>query len=166
MSKGWGEVLIFFAFGPLVSLGAYYAVTGHMTFNSFVIGIPQAFLITGVLWINEFPDYEADKSVGKYNLVVRMGPEIARYLYCIIMAMSFMSIIFIVALCHISFLIMLGFISLPLAIKAMKIAWTEYLSHERIIPGQALTVQTVLIQGLLISVGLIVSKLISGYIHL
>lgn len=166
MSKGWGEVLIFFAFGPLVSLGAYYAVTGHMTFNSFVIGIPQAFLITGVLWINEFPDYEADKSAGKYNLVVRMGPEMARILYCIIMAMSFMSVIFIVAICHISFLIMLGFLSLPLAIKAMKIAWTEYQSYEKIIPGQALTVQTVIAQGLLISIGLIASKLISGYIRL
>ena len=166
MSKGWGEVLIFFAFGPLVSLGAYYAVAGHMTVNAFLIGIPQAFLITGVLWINEFPDYEADKSVGKNNLVVMMGPEIARYLYCIIMAMSFMSMIFIVAICHVSFLIMLGFISLPLAIKAMKIAWKEYLSYENIIPGQALTVQTVIAQGLLISLGLIVSKLISGYIIL
>jgi len=164
MSKGWGEILIFFAFGPLVSLGAYYAVTGHMTLNSFVIGIPQAFLITGVLWINEFPDYEADKSVGKNNLVVRMGPEIAMYLYCIIMGMSFMSLIFIAAIFHITFLILLGFLALPLAINAMKIAWKEYLSYEKIIPAQALTVQTVMAQGLLISIALIAGRFISGYI--
>jgi 1,4-dihydroxy-2-naphthoate polyprenyltransferase len=166
MSKGWGEILIFFAFGPLVSLGAYYAIIGHMNVDSFVIGIPQGFLITGVIWINEFPDYEADKSVGKNNLVVRMGPEMARYLYCLIMAMSFMSIIFIVAIWNISFFIMLGFISLPLAIKAMKIAWKEYMSYENIIPGQALTVKTVLTQGLLISLGLVISRLVSGYIKI
>ena len=166
MSRGWGEVLIFFAFGPLVSLGAYYAITGHMTFNSFLIGIPHAFLITGVLWINEFPDYEADKSVGKNNLVVRMGPELARYLYCLIMAMSFMSVIFLIALCHISFLIILAFISFPLAFMAMKIAWKEYNSYEKLIPGQALTVMTVIAQGLLISLGLVISRFLSGYIKI
>jgi 1,4-dihydroxy-2-naphthoate polyprenyltransferase len=166
MSKGWGEVLIFFAFGPLVSLGAYYAITGHMTFNSFIIGIPHAFLITGVLWINEFPDYEADKSVGKNNLVVRMGPELARYLYCLIMAMSFMSVIFLIALCHISFLIILAFISFPLAFIAMKIAWKEYNSYEKIIPGQAFTVMAVIAQGLLISLGLVISRLINGFIKI
>jgi 1,4-dihydroxy-2-naphthoate polyprenyltransferase len=166
MSKGWGEVLIFFAFGPLVSLGAYYAITGTLSLSAFVVGVPQGFLITGVIWINEFPDYEADKSVGKDNLVVRMGPEIARYLYCLIMAMSFMSIIFIVAIWHISFLMMLGFFSFPFAFKAMKIAWKEYLNYENLIPGQALTVMTVVSQGLLISLGLVASKLISGFIKI
>ena len=166
MSKGWGEVLIFFAFGPLVSLGAYYIITGLLSWKSFVIGIPQGFLITGVIWINEFPDYEADKSVGKNNLVVRMGPALARYLYCFIMAMSFMSIIFIVAIWHISFLIMLAFISFPLAFKAMKITWNEYLSYENLIPGQALTIKTLAVQGLLISLGLVISRLISGFIKI
>ena len=166
MSRGWGEVLIFFAFGPLVSLGGYYAITGHMTFNSFAVGIPHAFLITNVLWINEFPDYEADKSVGKNNLVVRLGPELARYLYCLMMVMSFMSVIFLVPICHISFLIILAFISFPLAFKAMTIVWKEYNSYEKLIPGQALTVMTVIAQGLLISLGLIISRLISGYIKI
>jgi 1,4-dihydroxy-2-naphthoate polyprenyltransferase len=166
MSKGWGEIAIFFAFGPLVSLGAYYVMTGHLSLGSFVVGIPQGFLITGVIWINEFPDYEADKSVGKRNLVVRMGPEVARYLYCFIMTMSFMSVIFIIGFFKISFLIILGFISFPLAFKAMKIAWKEYLSFEKIVPSQALTVQTVMTQGILISLGLLISKLISGYINI
>lgn len=166
MSKGWGEVLIFFAFGPLVSLGAYYAITGVLNVPSFVVGIPQGFLITGVIWINEFPDYEADKSVGKNNLVVRIGPELARYLYCFIMAMSFMSVIFIAGFFNMSKLILLAFIAFPLAFNAMKIAWKEYLSYEKLIPGQALTVQTVVTQGLLISLGLIISRLISGYIKI
>lgn len=168
MSKGWGEILIFFAFGPLVSLGAYYAVSGTMIVDSFIIGIPQGFLITGVIWINEFPDYEADKSAGKYNLIVRMGPEIARYLYCIIMAMSFMSVIFIAAIrnAHISILIMLAFISFPMAFTAMKTVWKEYDSYLNLIPAQALTIKTVMAQGLLISLGLVISGLISPFFRI
>jgi 1,4-dihydroxy-2-naphthoate octaprenyltransferase len=158
MSKGWGEILIFFAFGPLVTLGAYYATTGGLSLNAFVIGIPQGFLIAGVIWINEFPDYEADKSVGKNNLVVRLGPNRARYLYCLIMILSFIWIILLVACFPISPLILLAFISFPLAFKAMKIAWKEYLHHVNLIPGQALTVQTVMAQGLLISLGLLISR--------
>lgn len=157
MSKGWGETVIFFAFGPLVTLGAYYAITGTMTLNSFVLGIPQGFLITGVIWINEFPDYEADKSVGKRNLVVRMGPGKARYLYCVIMSMSFVSVLIISALCDVSAMILLAFISFPLALRAMKIALKDYTDHLKIVPAQALTVQTVLTQGLLISLGLLIN---------
>ena len=168
MSKGWGEILIFFAFGPLISLGAYYAVSGTMTVDSFIIGIPQGFLITGVIWINEFPDYEADKNAGKYNLVVRMGPEIARYLYCIIMALSFMSIIFIAAIRngYISILIMLAFISFPMAFTAMKTVWKEFDSYLNLIPAQALTIKTVMAQGLLISLGLVISGLIRPFFRI
>jgi len=161
MSKGWGETIIFFAFGPLVTLGAYYAITGAMTVDSFLLGIPQGFLITGVIWINEFPDYDADKSVGKKNLVVRMGPGKARYLYCLIMSMSFVSVLIITALCDITAMILLAFISFPLAFRAMRITWKDFTDHEKIVPSQALTVQTVLTQGLLISLGLILSHFIN-----
>jgi 1,4-dihydroxy-2-naphthoate octaprenyltransferase len=161
MSKGWGETIIFFAFGPLVTLGAYYAITGAMTLDSFLLGIPQGFLITGVIWINEFPDYEADKSVGKKNLVVRMGREKAMYLYCLIMSMSFVSVLIISAVCGVSLLILLAFISFPLAFRAMRIAWKDYNNHEKIVPAQALTVQTVLSQGLLISLGLVISRIMN-----
>lgn len=161
MSKGWGETIIFLAFGPLVTLGAYYAVTGGMTVDSFVLGIPQGFLITGVIWINEFPDYDADKSVGKRNLVVRMGPAKARYIYCLIMSMSFVSVILITALCNVSAMIFLAFISFPLALRAMRIAWKDFTDHKKIVPAQALTVQTVLTQGLLISIGLLISKILN-----
>jgi 1,4-dihydroxy-2-naphthoate octaprenyltransferase len=160
MSRGWGEIMIFFAFGPLITLGAYYVNSGHLSLAAFLLGFPQGFLITGVIWINQFPDYQADKRAGKMNLVVRLGLRISRSLYCLIMLLSFISIIFLVGLKGVSYLIMIGFISFPLTFKAMRIVWREYLNHKTLIPAQALTIQTVIAQGLLLSLGLLLSRFI------
>lgn len=160
MSRGWGEVFIFFAFGPLITLGAYYVNAGQLSLEAFLLGFPQGFLITGVIWINQFPDYQADRKAGKKNLVVRLGLRISRVLYSLIMLFSFLSIIFLVGVTTVSYLIMLAFISFPLTFKAIRIAWKEYLSHNALIPAQALTIQTVITQGLLLSLGLLLSRFI------
>ena len=162
MSRGWGEISIFFAFGPLITLGAYYVMSGQISPNAFMVGIPQGFLITGVIWINQFPDYEADKEAGKRNLVVRLGPSISRYLYCVIMLLSFAAIILLVSIMGLSYLTMIVFASFPLTLKAMKILWKEYLSYERLIPAQALTVQMVIVQGLLLSLGIFIGHFFHG----
>ncbi|MBW1913727.1 MAG: 1,4-dihydroxy-2-naphthoate octaprenyltransferase [Deltaproteobacteria bacterium] len=158
MSKGWGELAIFFAFGPLVTLGSYYVMTDAFTLTAFMIGFPQGFLITAVIWINQFPDYEADRAAGKKNLVVKLGPGLSRYLYSVIMLMSFAFVIFLISILGQSYLIMISFISIPLAIKAMIIVFREYLDYEKLIPAQALTINTLVAQGLLLSLGLLLSR--------
>ncbi|MFC1531902.1 1,4-dihydroxy-2-naphthoate octaprenyltransferase [Thermodesulfobacteriota bacterium] len=162
MSRGWGEAVIFLSFGPLITLGAYYVNSGNLSLEAFIIGFPQGFLIMGVIWINQFPDYQADKEAGKKNLVVRLGPKTSRYPYCLIMILSFIFLIILVSVMGLSFLIMLAFISFPLALKAMRITWKEYLSHDLMIPAQNLTIQTLVAQGLLLSLGLLLSCFINA----
>ena len=154
MSRGWGEVLIFFAFGPLVSLGTYYVMSGSLSGSAFLLGIPQGFFITGVIWINQFPDYEADRQAGKNNLVVRLGPKISRNFYCAIMLMAYVSVVLMIFLRGISPLILISFFSFPLAFKAIRILWREYLSHEGLIPAQALTIQALIAHGLILSMAI------------
>jgi 1,4-dihydroxy-2-naphthoate octaprenyltransferase len=158
MSRGWGEVLIFFAFGPLITLGTFYVMTGRLSGPAFMLGIPQGFLITGVIWINEFPDYEADRQAGKNNLVVQWGPARARYFYVMIIGLSFVTLLAMWVFLNLSFWILLPFAALPLALKGMKILWQEYLSHQGIIPAQALNIQTLVAHGLLLSLGLLLSR--------
>jgi 1,4-dihydroxy-2-naphthoate octaprenyltransferase len=160
MSRGWGEILIFLAFGPLITLGTYYVMSGSLSWPAFALGCPQGFFIAGVIWINQFPDYQADREAGKRNLVVRWGPGISRYFYCIILSLPFISVFFLISVVGISYLIMLSFIAFPLALNAMRILWKEYLSHEGVIPAQALTIQVLIAHGLLFSLGLVLSRLI------
>ena len=160
MSRGWGEAVIFFAFGPLVTLGTYYVMSGSLSWPAFAIGVPQGFFITGVIWINQFPDYEADRSANKRNLVVKLRPGYSRHLYCVIMSMAFVFVFFLIGVTGLSYMIMLSFMAFPLALKAMRILWREYLSHTGIIPAQALTIQTLIAHGLLLSIGIALSRFI------
>jgi 1,4-dihydroxy-2-naphthoate octaprenyltransferase len=160
MSRGWGEALIFFAFGPLITLGTYYVMSGNLSWPAFALGAPQGFFIAGVIWINQFPDYEADRKAGKRNLVVRWGPDVSRYLYCLITSLAFILVIPLVGIVGFSCWIMLSFLAFPLAFKAMRILWREYLSHEGVVPAQALTIQTLIAHGLLLTLGLVLQAVI------
>lgn len=160
MSRGWGEILIFFAFGPFITLGTYYVMSGSLSWQAFALGFPQGFFITGVIWINQFPDYQADRDAGKKNLVVRWGPDICRYLYCVIMLLPFVMVILLISIAGFSYLTVLSFAALPLAAKAMKILWKEYLSHKEVIPAQALTIQTLIVHGIFLSAGIFLSRFV------
>ncbi len=96
MSRGLGEPLIFFAFGPLITLGTYYVMTDSLSWSAFLLGFPNGFFIMAVIWINEFPDYQADLEANKKNLVVRIGLSRARYLYSLIMFLPFPVIILLI----------------------------------------------------------------------
>jgi 1,4-dihydroxy-2-naphthoate polyprenyltransferase len=160
MSKGLGELVIFFAFGPLITLGAYYVMTDSVNWSAFVLGFPQGFLVAAIIWINEFPDYEADRKAGKRTLVVRLGLRSSCYGYCVIVLCAFVSTILLVGAVGMPYLIMVSFASLPLALKATKILWKQYRSHERLVPAQAMTIQTVIANGLLLSLGFVLSRYI------
>lgn len=73
VSKGIGEVLVGLNFGILMTQGAYFVQAQAFSGEALWASFPLAFLITAVLYINEFPDYAADKQTGKNHLVVRWG---------------------------------------------------------------------------------------------
>lgn len=75
--RGLGELIIGLDFGVLPMLGTEYVLTRHMSASVLWISIPVALLIAGVLWVNEFPDAEADSLVGKRHLVVILGRSLA-----------------------------------------------------------------------------------------
>ena len=160
MSHGFGEVLIFFAFGPLITLGTYYVITNNLSWPAFLIGIPHGFLIMAVIWINQFPDYQADKKANKKNLVVRLGLSKARYVYSLMMLLPFVIIILLIYSIELPFLVLFSLGAFFLASRAIQILWREYLSFQAIIPAQALTIQTLISMGLLISVALFISRII------
>ncbi len=98
--KGLGELTIFLAFGPLLTLGSMFSMSNiSIDLNSsiiqtiFFIGIPLGLLTTNILFINQFPDYESDKKTGKNNLVVIFGKKISRWIYLISNSLIFVTLL-------------------------------------------------------------------------
>jgi 1,4-dihydroxy-2-naphthoate polyprenyltransferase len=148
MSQGLGELTIFLAFGPVLTLGSYYAMTGRATSQGFYIGLPLAFLITAILWINQFPDLEADTIAGKEHLVARLGLERSVQVYTGLMLAPFLSIPILMEMYHFPGHLFAGLVALPLAVQAVRLAWQTPPTDEEFIPIQALTIQTHFLLGL------------------
>ena len=160
MSRGLGEVTIFLAFGPLITWGTYYVMTGLLTGQAFTLGIPMGFLIAAVIWINQFPDYGADKGAGKRNWVVRLGRNRSRWIYYVLMLGPYVVVFYWVLAQKGSWLYLAALLTLPLALKAMKILHLHYQTYDEIIPAQALTIQTHLALGLVLTAALVAHKLV------
>ncbi|MCC7206696.1 MAG: 1,4-dihydroxy-2-naphthoate octaprenyltransferase, partial [Anaerolineae bacterium] len=72
---GLGEAAVFFAMGPLMTLGTYVAVSGLTHVDAFLAGVPIAFTVAAILHANNMRDVDADRLVNKRTLAVRLGPR-------------------------------------------------------------------------------------------
>jgi 1,4-dihydroxy-2-naphthoate octaprenyltransferase len=87
--RGWGEVAVAIAYGPLVVLGTYFVQAGYLNATLIHLSMILGLLVAAFLWINEFPDYRADREAGKHNLVVRLGRERAALVYVVLVASAY-----------------------------------------------------------------------------
>jgi 1,4-dihydroxy-2-naphthoate octaprenyltransferase len=165
--RGVGEFLVGLNFGPVMTLGAYYVQTGSLASATvpLLASIPVGLLIAAVLWINEFPDMDADKAVGKKTLVLRLGYLRSVAVYVGLLATSyFLLLLYAVLKVFVTFPItsfatLIALFSLPFALKAVRILRANYKDPHAIIPANANTIILHLAFGLLAIVGFVIGGL-------
>ncbi len=95
--RGLGELSIGLLFGPVITMGTGFALTGIHSWGAFLVGIPLGLLTTAILWINQFPDTPSDIASGKVRLVATLGIRNSRWGYLALMVASFTTIIYLYA---------------------------------------------------------------------
>jgi len=151
VSRGYGEVFIGLNFGVLMTLGAYFVQTQVLAWEAVFPSIPVAILITAVLYINEFPDHDADRDVGKRTIVVRLGRQRAAKGYVILMASVYLSILIPIAISLTNWYNILGLATIPAAIMGSQYALRHYDHSLQLIPAYASTVFNHLFTGLFLA---------------
>jgi 1,4-dihydroxy-2-naphthoate octaprenyltransferase len=159
--RGIGEVFIGLNFGILMTLGAYYVQTLTLELEPVVASIPIAILISAVLYINEFPDYTADKAVGKRTMVVLLGKERAALGYAGMMTSVYLSIAIAFILSIITWYPLIALSTLPLSILGVRRALKAYDRIFEMIPANVSTVVGHLLTGIVMTVGYILEGLAS-----
>jgi len=154
-----GELAVGIGFSPLIVMGAYYVQTQHLLFKLFLISLPVGILIALVLFINEFPDYLADKAVGKRTLVVILGKRRAVILYHILLASVYLAVVFLLIFKFLPITSLIVFLSLPIAIKAYLISKNNFDKVYELLPANAYTIGLHSIIGLLLCAGFILDKI-------
>jgi len=134
-SRGLGEILIGLNFGVLAVLGAYYVQTQTLSMVAVVAALPIATLVAAILYINEFPDYIADKQAGKNTLVVRFGKKNACLTYVLLIGLSFIAIVLGVMSNKLPLFSLIGLLAIPLGFLAIKTLYTHYDKPTALIPA-------------------------------
>ena len=155
VGRGVGEFLIGLNFGCLMILGAFYVQAQFLSVEPLVASIPIALLITAVLYINQFPDYKADKAVGKDHWVVRLGRERAVTGFIAIIALTYISILLGVATSVLPPFTLIAFLALPFSVKAVQFTRKFHSSPRELVPANATTILSHYFVGLLLVLGYI-----------
>jgi 1,4-dihydroxy-2-naphthoate octaprenyltransferase len=148
--RGFGELLVGLNFGVFSVAGSYYVQTGGFRPEVVIISLPLSFLIAAILYINQFPDYEADRLSGKHNLVVRLGPRKGRWGLVALLGGAYMSLIAGTALGSLTPFSLIALTSVIFAWKGAAGLIKEYKGGERLIPSLKSIIMAHLMTGTLL----------------
>lgn len=155
--RGIGEFFVGINFGVLMTLGAYYVQAQRLSWEPVLASLPIAFLITAVLYINQFQDASSDAATGKRNLVVRLGKAKAVSGYIALLLLTYAVIVVSVVFRAIPPLALISLGTVPLALRAARTAQVHYEDALRLAPANALTILLHLSVGLLLILGYVVT---------
>ncbi len=95
---GWGEILCFFAFGPLGVSAAYYSQTKSWSVGSIAAAIIVGIVTSLILFCSHFNQVADDLAAGKRSPVVRLGTkrsaQLLPWLCAVIYAITIAAIFF------------------------------------------------------------------------
>jgi 1,4-dihydroxy-2-naphthoate octaprenyltransferase len=138
--------------GALPVLGAYFVQTGEYTIPAIVASIPSAILVHNLLFLNEFPDAEADKTAGRKTMPITMGKTKSSIIYSVLTGMVYLWIIGWVAAGLMPVFCLIALATLPFAVRAIRGA-LRYQDESKLMPAMANNVLVVLLTQLLLGIG-------------
>lgn len=150
-----GEFSVFLMWGPLIVEGAYFVQRQVFSLKAFLVSIPFGVIVALVLLANNLRDIAHDKSRNIRTIAIILGERKGFYLYAALVSLAYTSILLMVIFNVLSFLSLLVFASVPLAVKI------SYLMLQKI-PNNAdaLTAQLDTAFGILLLISLILEALI------
>ncbi len=154
-SRGTGEVVIWNMFGLLTVAGTYFVQSRTITFEALAAALPVSFWIAAIIWINQFPDVEADGSTGKRNLVVRIGFDRSITVYSALQVSAAAAVVGSVVLHLMPVTALLALVAIVPAGKAIAILGRSRGRFPEVVPAQGMTVVAHLVGGVLLCAGLV-----------
>jgi 1,4-dihydroxy-2-naphthoate octaprenyltransferase len=155
--RGLGEFVVGLAFGPLILSGSYLVQAHRLKTEAVIASMAIGFLITNVLWINQYPDYEADSLGNKKNWVVRLGRKRGVRVYTLLYVLAYLSLAVLIIFTR-NPLWLLACLGVPFARRSVAVARRYYDDIPRLVEANAKTVQVYQLTGLGLAAAAVLSK--------
>ncbi len=141
-------------FGILMVMGTHFVLTGHYTWIAFVASLIPFFLVNDLLLLNQFPDVEADRSIGRKHFPITIGRKKSGSIYLVFMILAYLTIILAAVTGLFPLTSLLGllpvFLAIPVSIGVLK----NYDDIEKLIPFMGKNVLINLLTPVLTAIGI------------
>jgi 1,4-dihydroxy-2-naphthoate octaprenyltransferase len=157
--RGLGEPVTALGFGPVMTIGTYFACTGRWAWTPVLASLPVALLIALVLYVNQVPDRTGDAAVGKNTLIVRWTPAQVQTGYALTAVAAFVCIIAEVATGVMPPWTLIALAGAPLAWQVWRGLRSHYGETYALIPTMQRNIALHLVTGLLLIAGYTIAVL-------
>ena len=81
------------ALGLILVLSTAYILSGHLTIRMIFLALVPFFLINNLLLLNQFPDIEADRKIGRRNFPIVIGKQKSSWIFVMFSTLAYSSLI-------------------------------------------------------------------------
>jgi len=149
VDSGLGEIFVAIK-GIMIVLGTFFVQTSHITAEPVLGGIVVGVLSSLVLFVNSFPDFDADKAGGRKTLVIILGKKKAASVVWIFPIVAY-GIIISGTLTHVlPILSLITLLTIPLLMKSGLSLKQNFDDLDKIVPTMGAFVSYSRITGLLL----------------
>ncbi|WP_294948603.1 prenyltransferase [Sulfurivirga sp.] len=143
------------AFGPLMVLGTYYVMTGQFSARALVVSLVPFFLVNNLLLLNQIPDIEADRQVGRRTFPMVMGVPLTLQVFNLFLLCAYGVLVMLVAAAWLPPVALLGLVTaifaLPMLLNLMRFRAGR---RQALLPALGLNVAINLLTPLLVAAAL------------
>lgn len=115
-----GELLVGINMGPVMVAGTASALNAAWSPHAAMISIPVGIMVALILYYQSLSDIDADKSVGKNTVAVRLGRKRIHLGFLLFIAALYLSIIALIVFRYISSAAISAIITIPFAVVTYK----------------------------------------------
>lgn len=155
--NGFGDLFVIIFFGFVGVCGTVYIHLGWLPGIAWLAALSTGSTITALLVVNNVRDVDTDRAAGRRTIPVLFGRDVGVVEYGLLLGLAYASPLFIVLLDLSNLGVLVTWLSLPYAVWLVRfVAATRGKELNRALAG---TARIVLIHGLLLSIGLVLSGL-------
>jgi 1,4-dihydroxy-2-naphthoate polyprenyltransferase len=120
--KALGDLQVIVSFGLGMTLGAYIVQAKQFSYLPLLFSIPIGLLIDAILHSNNIRDINFDGKFGVKTLPILIGEKLSIKLFYVMILGAYLAVIIFVALQMLPWFALLSLITLPLALKIVKMS--------------------------------------------
>jgi 1,4-dihydroxy-2-naphthoate octaprenyltransferase len=154
VNAGLGELFVAIK-GAMIVLGTFYVQSAVIEPAALYVGAIVGILSATVLFVNSFPDFEADRSKGRRTLVILIGRKSAAAVFPIFVIAAYAMIVAGIFLGFTKIYSLIGLASIPFAAKSIMSLRKDHESVDKLVPTMSSAVTYSRITGFLLALSLI-----------